>query len=129
MDRRHSKFFALLVALSAAFSAMPLLQPFFFASSDGLYHLYRLMEYDLLLTSGVWYPRWAPDFYFGAGLPLFNYYAPLTYYLAEVFHLLGAGYIDSIRLLIFAGMILSGLGAFLYARTFFSPLASLLVAI
>ncbi|MDO8673488.1 MAG: 6-pyruvoyl-tetrahydropterin synthase-related protein [Dehalococcoidia bacterium] len=129
MNRQHSKFSALLVALSAAFSTMPLLQPYFFASSDGLFHLYRLMEYDLLLKGGIWYPRWAPDFFFGAGMPLFNYYAPLTYYLAEFFHLMGAGYIDSLRLLVFASMVLSGLGALLYARTFFSPLASLLVAI
>ncbi|MBI2864146.1 MAG: hypothetical protein HYX94_06240 [Chloroflexi bacterium] len=129
MDRKHSKFCAVVVALSAAFSFMPLLQPYFFASSDGLFHLYRLMEYDLLLKSGVWLPRWAPDFNFGSGMPLFNFYAPLTYYLAEIFRLFGAGYVDSLRLFVAAMMVLSGLGAFLYSRTLFSPLTSSLVAV
>src|SRR3990172_9473386 len=104
MADRSGKFCALLVALLAGFATMPLLQPYFIASSDGLYHLYRLMEYDAVLKDGVWYTRWAPDFFFGLGMPLFNFYAPLTYYLGEVFHLLGAGYLDSLRLLAVAAM-------------------------
>jgi len=129
MTDRHNKFCALLVVLLAAFSTMPLFQPYFFASSDGPFHLYRLMEYDTVLRDGVWYPRWAPDFFYGLGMPLFNYYAPLTYYVAEVFHLLGAGYIDSLRLFAVAAMVVSGLGAYVYFRTLLSPLASLLGAV
>ena len=129
MTVRRDRFLALLVALLASFSTLPLFQPYFFASSDGLFHLYRLMEYDVVLRDGVWYPRWAPDFFFGLGMPLFNFYAPLTYYLAEIFRLLGAGYVDSLRLFVALVMVFSGLGAYLYARTLLSPLSSLLAAV
>ncbi|MDO8672733.1 MAG: 6-pyruvoyl-tetrahydropterin synthase-related protein, partial [Dehalococcoidia bacterium] len=129
MDQRHSKICALIVAIAAGFSTMPLLQPNFFATWDGLLHVYRLMEYDILLKSGIWYPRWAPDFFFGSGLPLFNFYAPATYYLAEIFRLVGVGYLDSTRIFVAAMMALSGIGAYLYARSWFSPLASTVVAV
>lgn len=129
MRVRHGKFGAFLVVLLASFSTMPLFQPYFIASSDGLFHLYRLMEYDTVLRQGVWYPRWAPDFFLGLGMPLFNFYAPLTYYLAEVFRLLGAGYIDALKLFVAAIMVVSSLGAYLYARTLLSPFPSLLTAV
>ncbi|MCL5959899.1 MAG: 6-pyruvoyl-tetrahydropterin synthase-related protein, partial [Chloroflexi bacterium] len=129
MRGRSATIYFVLISLLAGFSTMPLFQPYFFASSDGLFHLYRLMEYDTVLRDGVLYPRWAPDFFFGYGYPLFNFYAPLTYYLGEIFRLLGAGYIDSLKCLVVLAMVLSGIGAYLYARGFLSPPASLLVAV
>ena len=127
-EGKSDAYLALLVTLLAGFSTFPLFQPHFFASSDGLFHLYRLMEYDVILRQGVLYPRWAYDFYLGLGTPLFNYYAPLTYYLAEIPHLLGLGYIDSLKVFTALAFAASGLGAYLYARTLLSPISSLLAA-
>jgi len=128
-EDESSLYHILLVAVLAAFSTYPLFQPYFFASSDGLFHLYRLMEYDVILRQGVLYPRWAYDFYLGLGMPLFNFYAPLTYYLAEIPRLLGLGYIDSLKVFSALLMMASGLGAYLYARTLLSSASSLLVAV
>ena len=33
------------------------------------------------------FPRWFPDFAFGYGFPVLNFYSPLGYYLAELFQL------------------------------------------
>ena len=33
------------------------------------------------MAEGAVYPRWVPEFYYGYGYPLFNYYAPLSYYV------------------------------------------------
>ncbi|MBI4322068.1 MAG: hypothetical protein HY675_26555 [Chloroflexi bacterium] len=129
MKTQYTWFCALLIGLLAMFSAMPLFRPTIFASSDFLFHLYRLMEYDTLIRHGTLYPRWAPDFHYGLGSPIFNYYSPLTYYLGEVFHLLGAGYFDSLKLLVFAAMALSGVGAYLYTRRYLSPAASTMAAV
>lgn len=118
----------LIIALSL-YAAIPLVQPYFFASDDGAYHIFRLMQLDRAIRDGAFYPRWAPDFFFGYGFPIFNYYAPLTYYAGEVFHLLGLGYIDSIKALIVASMALSGMAAYLYAADFLSPKAALLVGL
>jgi hypothetical protein len=42
--------------------------------------------------------RWVPDMGYGYGYPQFNYYAPLPYYVMEVFHLLGFGFLSSIKI-------------------------------
>ena len=49
--------------------------------TDAELHVFRLAELARLVSGGVFYPRWAPNFYFGYGYPIFNYYAPLAYYL------------------------------------------------
>ncbi|MBK8128986.1 MAG: hypothetical protein IPK53_08590 [bacterium] len=41
---------------------------------------FRLAELSYLVRGGVFYPRWGPAFIM-AGYPIFNYYAPLTYYV------------------------------------------------
>lgn len=93
-----------------------LLQNGFFSSSDGMIHLYRLFELDRAIHAGIFYPRWFPLSGYGYGLPVLNYYSPLCYYLAEFFHLFGAGYITSIKLIIALGFIVAALSMFLFAR-------------
>ena len=56
----------------------------FAPTHDGEYHLLRLFLLDHSLRAGLWYPRWLPDLFMGFGYPLFNFYAPLTYYLGVV---------------------------------------------
>jgi hypothetical protein len=74
----------------------PLVGPSYLSFHDGLHHLYRVLDLDdWAIPGGVLYPRRLPNLGFGYGYPVLNYYAPLSYYLAEVFHILGARYIDS----------------------------------
>lgn len=49
--------------------------------TDAELHVFRMAELARLVGEGELYPRWAPHFYFGYGYPIFNYYAPLAYYL------------------------------------------------
>src|SRR5690554_6607688 len=55
--------------------------------TDAELHVFRLAELASLVGEGELYPRWAPHFYFGYGYPIFNYYAPLAYYLGLPFAL------------------------------------------
>ena len=59
-----------------------LLQPGFWASGDGLHHLYRVDELARYMQQGVLFPRWFGEFSFGYGAPVFIFYNPLSYYLA-----------------------------------------------
>lgn len=61
----------------------PLFRSDFFRMHDWL-HVARLVELDLSLKAGQFPPRWAPDFGWGYGMPLFHFYPPLPYYLAEL---------------------------------------------
>jgi len=58
-------------------------------AADSLLHFHRLAQLDRALKNGLFFPRWAPDMGFGYGFPLFNYYAPLSYYLSEPFRWFG----------------------------------------
>jgi len=62
----------------------PLLRPDvdLLATSDGLTHTIRLYHLTFLLSRGVWWPRWVPDMFMGYGYPLFNFYAPASYYVS-----------------------------------------------
>jgi len=117
---------ALLLAIPAVF---PLLKGGYLVSHDGLFHLYRLAGLDRALHYGVIYPRWFPDFAYGYGHPILNYYSPLAYYIGEVFHLLGAGYIVSTRLTFLAGFLLAGLAIYLLARDLLGRFPALVAAV
>jgi hypothetical protein len=81
--------FCLCVCLTVA-AVLPLLPPAtFYFLDDGSLHLFRLFELDRVLRQGVPYPRWAPDFAYGYGYPVFNFYPPLAYYIAEALHVAG----------------------------------------
>jgi uncharacterized membrane protein len=78
----------LVLALALVAAAPFLTRPGLPHQTDAELHVYRAAELGHTLRAGAFYPRWAPDFYFGYGYPIFNYYAPLTYYLANLFDLL-----------------------------------------
>ena len=120
---------SLLLVVAALPATIFLLPDGYFASSDGMIHLYRLFELDRAFHEGVLFPRWFPLSGYGYGLPVLNYYPPLTYYLAEVFHLAGAGYIVAIKLTIATSFVLAALAMFLFARDLLGDGAAFVAAI
>lgn len=85
--------------------------------TDAELHIFRLHELSTLIRGGEFYPRWAPNFYHGYGYPIFNYYAPLTYYLALPLELLPS--MDAVlasKAVLVGGMLLAGLGLYGYVR-------------
>jgi len=85
--------------------------------TDAELHIFRLHELSVLIRGGEFYPRWAPDFYHGYGYPIFNYYAPLTYYLALPLELLPR--VDAVaasKVVLVGGMLLGGLGLYGFVR-------------
>jgi uncharacterized membrane protein len=105
----------LLVALAAPI-VWPLVKDGPLTSFDGATHLLRLALLNHSISNGPLYARWLPEIMLGNGAPILNYYAPLTYYLAEGFHLggltFGAAQTSVMAFLIVVG----GWGMFLLAR-------------
>jgi hypothetical protein len=56
---------------------------------DAPNHYYRLVELAWHVRHWDLYPRWFSDINHGYGGPLFNFYAPLSYYAPLILHLLG----------------------------------------
>ena len=85
--------------------------------TDAELHIFRLHELGQLVRGGEFYPRWAPNFYHGYGYPIFNYYAPLTYYLALPLELLPQfDATAASKAVLVAGMLLTGLGVYGFVR-------------
>jgi len=50
------------------------------------------VEFDAAFRAADFFPSWSPDLYSGYGWPMFQFYAPLSYYAAEVPVLMGVDY-------------------------------------
>lgn len=116
----------LLLAFSV-FSWMPLLAPgYFLGAHDAPHSLFFLRQFDHAVRDGVLIPRWGTDFALGYGYPLFLFYSPLAYYVAELFHLLGATITWAVKLTYLLTFILSALAMYFFVRRLFGRPAGLL---
>lgn len=97
--------------------------------TDAELHIFRLAELSRLLEAGLFYPRWAPNFYYGYGYPIFNYYAPLTYYLGAALQLVPT--VDpvlAVKLLFMLGLLAAGVGMYGLARRWWGRPAAYVAA-
>jgi hypothetical protein len=136
---RHSSFVirplpldpGLLLALALALvAALPFFtRPGLPRGTDAELHVYRAAELGYSLRAGDLYPRWAPDFYYGYGYPIFNYYAPFTYFLANLFDLMpGFDIIGGVKFIFILGLVAAALGVYVYVRDWLGPRPGLLAA-
>ena len=83
------KYYGLLIVLALSFWAIkPLFISGFFPMHDDT-QVARVFEMGKMLKEGTFPVRWVPDLGYGYGYPLFNFYAPLAYYVGGFFMLLG----------------------------------------
>jgi hypothetical protein len=97
--------------------------------SDTPLHVFRIAELGYGLRDGDPYPRWAPDFVYGYGLPLFNFYAPLAYYAANLATFANPQHAVSAAKVIFVGSLLcAGMGMFLLVQAIAGRWAGIVAA-
>ena len=106
------------LALYAATSRWP-------QTPDGLFHLQRVRSLSEALAAGVLFPRWFPDFAFGYGHPILNYYAPAFYYPPALLHWGGIGVIEAVRFTLALVFGLSGVTMYVLLRLWVSLPAAL----
>jgi hypothetical protein len=120
---------ALAVALGLVAASPFLTRPGLPHHTDAELHVYRAAELGHLLRAGAFYPRWAPNLYLGYGYPIFNYYAPFTYYLANLFDLLpDVDIVGGVKAVFVLGLVLASVGAYLLGREISRDAAAGLVA-
>lgn len=129
MGNTNNGYVLLALALALVAAAPFLTRPGLPRETDAELHVYRAAELGHTLRAGAFYPRWAPDFYFGYGYPIFNYYAPLTYYLANLFDLLpGVDIVGGVKAVFVLGLLVASLGTYLLGLELFGPGAGVLAA-
>ena len=85
--------------------------------TDAEIHIFRAAQIEQAITEGEFYPRWAPDFYFGNGYPIFNYYAPSAYHVAAYFSLAtGMGVVAGTKFVLLIAAYLGAGGMYYFVR-------------
>ncbi len=98
-------------------SSYRLFRPGYFSMQDDI-HVFRLQQFDQCLRDGQIPCRYVPLAGMGYGYPLFNFYSPFPYALAEIFHIVGLSFIDSLKLVFILGFFLSLVGMYFLANCF-----------
>lgn len=97
-------------------------------TDDYAFHLLRLTQLLHLWRQGVFFSRWAPDMAWGYGLPFFNFYAPLAYYLAAPLAWL-TDLNSGLKLALALSVVGAGLALYRLARDYVSRPAALTAAV
>jgi hypothetical protein len=113
---RIQKFLPTLVGiLCILMTSLPFFHTGFFRPHD-FTHAARIVEMNRSLQSFEFPVRWSQNFGFGYGMPLFNFYAPLPYYVAQIPYVLTQNAIFSIKILYFLNSVLAFIGMYLLAK-------------
>ena len=115
--RNHFDRELILLLIFSIFAVAALLSPgFFFRAHDADHTVFYLIEFDASIRDGILWPRWSPDHAMGYGYPFWVVYAPLAYFAAEVFHLLGVGFTASIKIVMALSALFGGWGMYALLR-------------
>jgi hypothetical protein len=126
LGRWTAPLLALLLTLPALW---PLARPGFFVSDDGRFHIYRVAALAEAWQAGALHPRLFPQFGFGYGQAVLNFYAPLSYWPGAALALLGLNPATAVKLTIALGFLLAALAAYGYARYLWGPAGGVLAAV
>lgn len=92
-------------------------------------HAARIAELLRALQDGHFPVRWTSNFGFGYGMPLFEFYAPLPFYVGALFYWLGVGLVPTVKLLFVLCSLLTFIGTYKLGARLFGRAGGLLAAV
>lgn len=113
----------ILLILISLGSVYYLLRPGFYEPQD-LHHIADIYQMYRAIVSGQLPPRWGPDFLYGFGYPLFNFYYVGPFYLGALFYFLSGNLRFSFELVFVMSVILGAVGFYLFLKQHFSKIAA-----
>lgn len=105
-----------LITILALLIIWPLFRKGFWESDDGEWMVIRFSAFHESLRDGHFPVRWTQRLNHSYGYPVLNFLYPLPFYIAEIFHLLGFGFTDSIKLVFGISTILGAIGIYLFSK-------------
>ncbi len=121
--------FPILAGVFSIPSIFSLIRQGFFTTDDGGWMIIRFAAFYSSFSDGQFPVRFLKGLNFGYGYPVANFLYPGFMYMATPFHLLGFGLVDSIKILLIASFIFSGVFTFLWLKTMFGNVPSLIGSI
>lgn len=117
-------FFLALILLASSWS---LFSPKFFRVHD-FTQAGRIAEMTTALKDGHFPVRWVSNFGYGYGMPLFEFYGPLPFYVGSLFYGLGISAVVTIKILYLIANVGTILGAYLLGKKLFGKAGGVLTA-
>lgn len=117
-------YFLALIFLAASWS---LFTPQFFRVHD-FTHAGRIAEMARALGDGHFPVRWTQNFGYGYGMPLFEFYGPLPFYVGAFFFWIGLGAITSIKILYLLSHAITLSGGYVLGKRLFGKSGGLITA-
>ena len=107
---KHYEFYIglLFVLFISILTILPLFRDGFFPIHDDA-QIVRVQQMTKALQDGQFPVRWVSDLGYGYGYPIFNFYAPLPYYIGSVFDLIGFSPLTATKIMMGIGMLVAGL--------------------
>src|SRR3990172_12075804 len=128
MDLIRKNIFLIFSVLLTFFAISALLRPGFFPIHDNE-QIARLHELNYDVISLHIPPRLSQNLGFGYDYSFFNFYPSFAYYVAEIFKLIGFSFIDSTKIMIGFGFVLSALFMYLFSKEYFGKYGGLVSAV
>ncbi len=123
------KLLPLIIVIFLFFWAIkPLFYPGFFPIHDDT-QVARVFEMTKSLKGGMFPVRWVSDLGYGLGYPIFNFYAPLSYYFGSIFNLAGLDALSATKIMMGFGIILAGIFMYLFAKELFGKIGGIVAAL
>lgn len=130
MNEIRRDIIAIVLIFLVSFPAVrSLLQPGFFQTHDGDWHVAHVYWFDKAIKQGHFPVRWVDEINRGRGYPFFNFYYPLLYYLAEIPYLGGLGLVNSLKLVLILSFPLSGVAMYAWVKQLWGRLAGFVAAV
>ncbi len=117
------------VVAVALLAGSSLARPGYYDSHDGLLNLHRLVELEACFADAQIPCRWVPHMGAGYGYPLFNFYPPLPTHIAAGLRALGAGFLVAVKGALWLALLVSALGMYGLARSFFGTNGGIAAAV
>lgn len=120
------KLFIYLFALVSLglFSILPFFNQGFFSMHDDT-QVARVHQMTQAIADGMFPVRWVKDLGFGYGYPIFNFYAPLPYYVGSLFTIFSSNALLATKASFVFAIVLSGVTMFYFVQSFFSRTSAL----
>ena len=118
----------IIVILLSFWAIKPLFYSGFFPIHDDT-QVARVFEMTKSLKDGMFPVRWVPDLGYGLGYPIFNFYAPLSYYFGSMVNLIGFDALMATKIMMGFGIILAGIFMYFFAKELFGKAGAIAAAL
>lgn len=116
------------VIILSLWAVKPFFAPGFFPMHDDT-QVARVYEMNKSLSDGMFPVRWVSDLGYGYGYPIFNFYAPLAYYIGGSFNYLGLDSLISTKIMMVLGILLAGVFMYVLASRLFGKIGGIITAL